>query len=302
MTTKTPRIDRIDRQYFMNGGSEYFQRGGVSSAVAVGTSFDYITMDRFDMKVTGTWTTPTSQRSSTKLGTLARRSHLFQGTPTNLADTFVIRQKIESVFAKDLINDVFSLGLKYKGDNFTTLDITLYTADVEDDFSAVTQIDTTSITITDDSTNQRAIWENITTDAGIARGLMVEFAFSGLGALAATNLFCSEFVLNIGKEVNDYSTFGRDEAEELLLCQRYAWYPNFNTQRFLYLFRTGVQANKLQMIEYPVPMRAIPIVTATISVGTITIAEYQSYVDIRSSNTSEASASAITSFYAEAEL
>lgn len=217
----TPRIDRLDRNFIINGGMDYFQRGGVSAAVALGTSFDYITADRFDMRVTGTWTTPTSGRSSTQLGDVARYSHLFQGTPTALGDTFVKRQKIESVFAKELVDEKISLALLYSGNNFTTLTITMYTADVEDDFSAVTQVDQKVITILDDSTVNQAVWEDIPTASGATRGLMIEFEFSGLGALSATNLYTGEIKLNIGSDVQDFGYFNSDPISELDICQRY---------------------------------------------------------------------------------
>lgn len=218
--SNTPRIDRIDKNYIINGACEYFQESG-GSAIAVPSSYDYVSMDMFETEVSGTWTTPQSSRSTTKVGTRSRRSHLFTGTPTNVADEFHMKTKIESILAMELLDDVFSLGLKLRSDNFTQVRVILSYADAEDNFSAVTQIIEQTIDFTADGSIQEVKFENISPNANIVNGLQVEFEFKGLGGLTATNLYVGEFVLNKGKTKNDYSPCGRDQIEELLLCQRY---------------------------------------------------------------------------------
>lgn len=221
MSNLTPRIDRIDKNFFINGACEYFQEGGASSAVAVPGSFDYVSMDMFEMEVSGSWTSPESQRSTTKVGNRSRRSHLFTGTPAALSDEFRMKTKIESIFAFELIDDVFSLGFKLKSDNFTEVQITLSYADTEDVFSSVTQIAQQTFTFADDSSEQEIKFENISPNPNIANGLQVQFDFKGLGSTSATNLNVGEFIINKGKTKNKYAPAGRDQAEELQLCQRY---------------------------------------------------------------------------------
>lgn len=217
----TPRIDRIDRNFIINGGCEYFQVGGASSAVAIPGSFDYASMDMFELETSGSWTSPESQRSTTKVGNRSRRSHLFTGTPAAVSDEFRMRTKIESIFAYELIDDVFSLGLKLKSDNFTEVQITVSYADTEDVFSSVTQIAQQTFTFTADSAEQEIKFENISPNPNMANGIQVQFDFKGLGSTSATNLYVGEFIVNKGKTKNKYAPAGRDQIEEFSLCKRY---------------------------------------------------------------------------------
>lgn len=214
----TPRIDRIDKNYFINGACEYFQ---VSTSAAIPSSYDYAGPDMFECEEDGSWTSPVISRSTNKVGIRSRRSIRMNGTAGALSDEFRLKIKVESIFAIDLANDVFSLGCKLKSDNFTQVRIVVSYADVEDDFSSVTQMTEQTFNFIADNSQQDVKFENITTNPNVMNGLQVEFEFKGLTTAAAADLYVGEFICNIGDAVNDYTPSGRDLSEEFELCQRY---------------------------------------------------------------------------------
>lgn len=221
MSNLTPRINRIDRNYIINGAMEYFQVAGASTPVAVSSSYAYDAPDMFETEQTGTWTSPEIGRSTTKVGTRSRRSSAFTGTPGATSDEFHMRTKIESIFAQDLISDKFSLGFQYNSSNFTQCQVIVSYANAEDNFSTTTEVLNITFTLTADSTNRSIEWANLTPVANMANGIQIEYIFKGLSDTSATTLNVGEFVLNKGNRAIDYAPAGRNQVEELSLCRRY---------------------------------------------------------------------------------
>ena len=221
MNNLTPRLDRIDRNYFINGAMEYFQVAGASVGVAVPSSYDYSTVDMFELEQTGTWTSPESVRSTTKVGSNSRRSLEFTGTPGAISDEFHMRTKIESIFAHELISDKISLGLNIKSSNFTQVLIRLSFANAEDNFSSTTSVIETTINFDADSSEQNISWEDLAPPVSMANGIMIEYEFKGLTDTSATTLNVGEFILNRGDKTNGYAPAAVNQVEELSLCQRY---------------------------------------------------------------------------------
>lgn len=249
----TPRLDRIDKNYFINGAMEYYQ---VSTSAAIPASYDYVGPDMFENQYSGSWTSPNVARSITKVGSRSRRSMLLTGTAGLVTDELHLKTKIESILAMELIDDVFSLGLKLKSDNFTQVRIILSYADTEDVFSSVTQIAEQTITFSSDSSEQEIKFENISPNPNMSNGLQIEFEFKGLDSAAAVNLYVGEFILNKGAIKNDYAPCGRDQIEELALCQRYSYNPTIGGNAF---FATSIRsANAYFNLPFPVNMRINP--------------------------------------------
>lgn len=222
--SNTPRIDRNDKNFLINGAGEFSKRAATSG---LSSSFGYFAVDRWEMKYTGSWSGTSTESSSTLLGDYTDTSIYLAGTPAALSDDFVVRQKIEASRARELINDVFSFKFLYKTNNFTSVDVKFYTADVEDDFSAVTQLGSTQTkTLLDDSSNQEIKVEGFNSSAAVARGLMVEMTFNGLSAVSATNIYLGELKINIGDKAQEFSRCGRTKEEEEKLCFRYCYQWN----------------------------------------------------------------------------
>lgn len=217
---QTPRIDRIDKNYQINGAMEYFQESG-GSAVIVPSSYDYVSLDMFEMQQSNGWTNPESSRSDVKVGNRSRKSHLFSGTPAGLTSDFYKKTKIESILAMELVDDVFSIGFRYKSDNFTQVEITISYADSEDNFSSTTQIAQQTFDLVNDGSEQEIKFENILPNVNIANGFQIEYHFIGLETTDPTTLYTGEFIVNKGKVKNNYTPCGRDQIEEFYLCERY---------------------------------------------------------------------------------
>lgn len=274
MNNLTPRLDRIDRNYFINGAMEYFQVAGASVGVAVPSSYDYSTVDMFELEQTGTWTSPESVRSTTKVGSNSRRSLEFTGTPGAISDEFHMRTKIESIFAQELVGSIFSLGLRLKSSNFTQVRVILSHADVEDDFTTTTQVTEQTINFNADSTEQDIRIEALSSISSLSNGIQVDFEFKGLGDTSATTLNVGEFILNIGNIKNEYAPFGRDQIDELSKCRRYfeKTYDidtSIGTSTFVGAFGHYLVANVEETHEFKEDKRIIPIVTYYNNAGTI---------------------------------
>lgn len=215
-----PRIDGLDRNYYINGNFEYWQRAG-STSLTVTNSFQYW-MDRWAIEMGGTWTTPQCQRSTDVPSIKSKYSCEVTGTLTNIADNMVYRQRMESAFSRNLVNKVISISMKVKSDNMKQVRLRLASPTVEDDFSILdaTFVDTTQA-FTDDSTWQEIVFENITIPSSVVRGLDTKISVQDATGLVATNIKIGEIKISIGTKAQNFSLAGRDVVEELQLCQRY---------------------------------------------------------------------------------
>lgn len=255
----SPRLDRLDRNFFINGGMDYWQRAGATSLTITNSFIHWA--DRWAIGMGGTWTTPLGLRDIDVPSVKSKYSYKVTGTPTIITDSMVWRQKVESIFARAMAGKKASISIKVKSNNMKGVRIRLATADIENDFSAITSFLDTHKSFTDDSTWQTIKFENIDIPAGAVRGIDCKIDVDDVTGLIATIINVGEIKFNIGEFAQEFSLAGRDSVEEFQLCQRYYHKPGFDDQdsRFSFGLVHPKDANSGQMYVYfPVTMQAKP--------------------------------------------
>ena len=136
----TARIDLLDRNFLINGAMKYFQRD--TGVVALTTSAFYRGLDRFIIKTSGGLAAGNSNRSSGQVPPNGLSEHSLQLdiTPTLIGHQVDVQQRIESIFVRPMNNQKVSLSMQVFSESADQIEIELRTADVKDDFSAVTPI------------------------------------------------------------------------------------------------------------------------------------------------------------------
>lgn len=270
------RIDRIEKNYLINGGLDFFQRGGSGSSTNLSTTPSYVAADRFKMSYTGTVTgTPNTQRTATTL-TSPRAKFMVQLTGQRNASalTFTMEQRIEGVEAREL---AYAGAASFSVWVFTPISgcsvrLTLNTPSVEDNYTSVTQLSqqTNSTTITA-STWTKITFSNLTISSAANNGLAVVVDLqipSGTDG-SAQNHFMTQLMLNAGTTASDFGRNGRHIREEFDTCKRYYQQIGRGTIGFANSLATGFEL----ALKYNPVMRTTPTVTLKAS-GTVTVIHY----------------------------
>lgn len=270
-----PRIDRLDKNFLINGGFDYAQRA--LGPVTINSTPSYETVDRWEVSAAGTFTVLQSLRSANAPSSKTKFSHEFNFRRNATTGQFFMSQKIESIFAKELIGKPISMILsQFFSEAPTNVEIRISSADVEDDFSTVTSIGTFAFSEIDTTISQwnKEILENITTlPSDASRGIQIEIVadFASATDGADKTYRIGEIKLGIGKASQDFSYAGRDIVEELQLSQRYyrksyALDTSISTSTELNMIRHGWRADQSPSgktihygIMFDILMRAAPI-------------------------------------------
>lgn len=217
----TPRIDRLDRNYLINSAKDFAQRS--TAAENLTGSYQILALDRHAHKTGGSFNgTPTVQRvQDSPDGKTKYCSEIVADFAASTSELFEA-QTIESVFARDLVNEVVSYSMYVKSSSCTTVELNLYTADVEDDFTAVTSFATLSTTITADNTWQLVEFGDIAVGAGAERGILVEVVLTDSDSTGVTEQHrITRAKLNIGAFAQEWGYAGRDYWSEAEICLIY---------------------------------------------------------------------------------
>jgi hypothetical protein len=214
----TPRTDRLDKNYIINGSMDFWQRHN-NTTVPAGLP-GYYAADRWYMDAVNQGQAIV-RSTDIPAGSKSKYSLEYNATIAAADREVAIQQRIESVFARDLIGEDISLRFNYKSESAIQLQVKISVADVEDDFSAVTDVIDETITITDDSTWYEYTKEAVTMPSTAGRGVSVEIRFKNMNVLASASHKIADVKLNIGSFAQDFSLAGRNWPEELSLCQRY---------------------------------------------------------------------------------
>ena len=246
MSNLTPRINRLDRNYLINSAKDFAQRS--TSAVNLGVSYAFNSLDRHVYKYAGSFSgTPTVQRiQDSPSGKTKYCSSLVANFSAVSAELFE-SQPIESVNARDLVGEQVSFSIWVKPDSCQTMELRLYTANVEDNFSAVTVFHSSSKVITPNSTWQRVTFENISVAAGAERGVLVEVVLTDSDSTGVSETHrLTRGKLNIGSTAQDWNLFGLDYEDEEEKCLRYYEKsynrdvnPGTNTSSGIWNYRSG---------------------------------------------------------------
>ena len=245
------------RNRFINGSLAIDQRNAGSSQTFTAAAAVAYCVDRWYASCTGA--NITGQRVS---GTLRNRyAYRFTGAASNTAVLF--GQRIEAANAYDLANQDITVSFQCKSSSITSLTWKVYTADVEDVFSAKTEIDTGTITISS-TLGSYSFTVDSSLTANATRGIAVEFSCGAL--LAAETLQFEALQCEASSSASDFER--RDIGEELRLCKRYCVRRQATAASQLclpgYGYLTNVQQNYVD--RFDVQMRATP--TFSVSAAT----------------------------------
>lgn len=208
----------------INGAMDFNQRN--SSAIGMDATPDYRVQDRFltYTTVNTDWNTRNQDVGSLldSKGITWKALSLILNAATVNATAF-IEQRIESSFSKNVAGKKASFAVEFVNPGFTDLTIKVYRADVEDDHSAQTLIDSKSESFTADSTVKKMKFENIDIPASAEKGIAIVLEVSGITIGSNTTNSFSKMMFNEGPVVGQFERAGSHIANEFQFCQRYLW-------------------------------------------------------------------------------
>lgn len=255
MTSLTPRLDKLDKNYIINGNFDHWQRG--TSFVGAGAIY---TADRmFCSYSTGT----TNYTRSTDVPD-SQSSYSLQIANTSGTNPQV-NQFVESVFAKDLANKTVTFKVKIKVTDATGTPIKLRLSypNVIDNFSSITPISTTVLNAAP-TTNVWATYTLVASlPANVINGLEVKiFRDSGVTVTTTTTLYSQMQVILGSNSDTDFNYAARNVVEELSLCQRYYETRSFIVNSGYYAQFAAANVFYGSFYQFLVEKRAVPTVTA----------------------------------------
>ncbi len=218
----TPRLDRLEKNYIINGGLDFWQRHNNFSSGSELSAGSYQSVDRFRIATFNTSGTRASQQQGAdKPNNKTPFSGLISFTSTGTA-SLDIQQRIESVFARDLIDGKVSFNFWYKTDEFQQVRIRFAKATAQDNFTSTTSMYDQTFSITADNTWRQFTLEGVDIHADAHTGIaLIVTALTPLNGSGARTFRYSQLMLNIGDSASDFNRSGRDYHDELILCQRY---------------------------------------------------------------------------------
>lgn len=260
--SNSPRIDRLDRNYVINGAFDFWQRTTDSTDVNTAS----YKSDRFFLYTNGGSAGNIRQLEDAPAAEPILKYCTEFDLTTTTADgsnrTHRIIQRIESVFGRQMAGKTGSVSFWVKSTDFDTMQVELLTADVEDDFSASTQFYTTDVVFTDDGSWQKVVVTGISISSVAGRGIELRLFSKNPSGGGATNLRVTGIQFYLGDAEQEFSWAGRDYIEEEEFCQRF--YIRFDTadgstSKVWGAGRAGAGGSNHQVYcAFPVRMRAIP--------------------------------------------
>lgn len=216
MTTPSNRLARLDKNFIINGSFHYWQRA------ITGAASDTFYVDRTRMVFSGGASPSTDQVADVPANGKSKYAMKFTNTQDNQSNTVEVKHLIESIFGAELASEQTSLGFWLKTDHATTVRLILSVANVEDDFSAVTEFHNSTITLTADGVYRFIPFEDIAIPGTAGRGVKVAIQMENFTDLVNPKSFTiAQMKMNVGSKAQVFSYAGRDAVEELSLCQRY---------------------------------------------------------------------------------
>ena len=221
MSTLTPRLDKLDKNYIINGGFDFWQRGSDWTGNVLSTDYR---ADRFLLYTDTGGAGNIKRTEDAPANTDIQYCAEFDMTSTpqdgdNRNHRHIHR--IESVFSRSLKGKNLNLSFYYKTTDFTHVDIRLRVPTVRDNWSSATEISLTEYAIVDDGSWNR-LTINIPSVANIEDGFEILIFTKFRSSAGATNWKITGVMLTEDSgTVQEFTRAGRDYAEELQLCQRY---------------------------------------------------------------------------------
>ena len=220
-----PILASAPQNFLINGNMDLAQRKSQSSAGLSG-SFAYQTVDRFALKLNGTFTgTPTSQQSTTvPTNNQSQYSVVFNAQSTTGAEQVIAEQRIESIHSKLLSGRSFSVSF-WVMHNFTgnlTAAVDVITPTALNNYASTTTQATQSLSGIAPGTWTKVVFKGFNV-ANLDNGLGIDFKFSGFDTGSAKNLYFTQAMVTPGglDQSSSFSYFGGSLNSDILGCFRY---------------------------------------------------------------------------------
>jgi len=217
------------KNYVINGAPDFFQRN-FTGTVDISIVTPYICPDRWASTFNSAWTVvPTIFRSTAfPAGSVSEQSIGIQGTPTadNSGTRISLEYRIESKDALNFLNNEGFLAFDWLSSANSgagnTVRVGFLTADVTDDFSAVTEFEFVNFNPVNDGSFAQFKHNVRSIPATVNRGLVIQFLWSNLDAGVNVSANLAQVSFNVGRLYTGFRRAGGGELEaELALCQRY---------------------------------------------------------------------------------
>lgn len=221
-----PRIDRIEKNYLINGGMDFAQRDPYASGEAISTTPTYVSLDRWLVSYTGT---VTGSVTSSRLGLAPTLATDYSGRVVlrrnGTAGTIRWEQRVEADSMRELmvaLKASFSAQF-YTAQSGITVRLTLNAPTAKDNYTSVTQVYQSAATALTASQWNLVKFEGLTLPSTIQYGLAVvwEFILPSATDGASVDYHIAEAMMNAGPAVGSFARHGRTYADELRACQRY---------------------------------------------------------------------------------
>ena len=220
----TPRLDKLERNILINGGFDFWQRGGASTPVNTSTSLVYSAPDRWRVQHTGTFNgTPNVRRQASfpNNGIAYSLRHDFRRNGT--AATLTYEQRIESVNCRVVVQEGFaSFSMYVNAPIAGDIRLTVLNATALDNHTSQTTLYQNTKAVTAASWNLLE-WAAIPVGAGGLNGVAVRIEYilaSGTDG-ADQSFLMTGAMFNVGNVNSTFSRAGTTYDKELYFCQRY---------------------------------------------------------------------------------
>jgi len=221
----TPRIDRLEKNYIINGVMDFRQRS--SGGQTLGDNQAIRVQDRWVVNKNDNANFNTAGQGPTSLvdlnGVTVNALNI-NADALNSSAEVLVGQRIEALNAKELAGGKMSLSFLMKNVNFSTIAVKFYYAVSTDTFGSGTDVlfhTTPDQVFSVDSTVKEVKFEDISVHANSVNGIYMEIAYKGFVLSTAGDAPITKIMLNAGSKSNSFNRAGRDIQGELALCQRY---------------------------------------------------------------------------------
>lgn len=223
--TLADRIDRLEKNYLINGAFDFWQRGGVATSVATTTTSSYSAQDRWKVQHTGSFTgTPALSRDTTTPDTMVPFSmkHTFQRNASTAVLTY--EQRCESYMIQELSTINFaSFSVWVNAPVAGSLRLTLLTPTARDNHASQNQQYQSTVTIPSTSAWNLITFPAIAIPSAVQLGLAVRVEYvvaSGTDG-GVQSFWMTRAMFNPGKICSDYTRYAMFFDQEYLACMRY---------------------------------------------------------------------------------
>jgi hypothetical protein len=279
VVAETPRIDNLSKNLVINGGMDFFQRSDPTAGEAMTGSgtLEYIAPDRFRVASNGAADTGTVERAISSPDTKTKYSLQMTLNADNLTDELIFEQRIEAANIREFAGEKFNFGFQVFSNSATSVELEIFTANIEDDFSAQTSVHTDTTTISTGAW-ERVTFENIGLSSSASRGVAIRVT---LTSMSVTGLSKDHFITQVvasglTTSLSNFTLAGRNITEEFQSCLRYyekslgkGFKPGTDNPQGASF---GIAANTSEIVwnkRWAVEKRAIPTVTIYSKAGTV---------------------------------